>query len=63
MRLIETIGTLDNIDQISILGIVDANGQCIAVRVIDLNDGQPMSWGMTDRQRQQFSRIVEAIAT
>ena len=58
LQLITSRGKLDGIQPITIHGIVE-DGHCISVRVDDGLDGQPISWGMTDRQITAFKNIIE----
>ena len=41
-----------------VIGIVDPDGQCIAVRVEDAN-GASFSWGMSDAALASFRRNIE----
>ena len=60
MRYAETRGTLDGVQPIRIAGIVDASGTVIACRVHDGGDDKPFSWALTERQRAQFTDILQA---
>ena len=61
MRLVTTQGTLDGIQRIRIHGVVDSQGRCQAVKVIDLSDMEPISWGMSKNALADCIRIVEAV--
>ena len=60
MRMVTSQGTLDGMQRIQIQGIVDSLGRCQAVKVIDLSDGEPISWGMSEKAQEDCRRIVEA---
>ena len=61
LRLVETQGTLDNIQAVKVQGIVTRAGECISVKIYDAADGQPISWGMNQSTIEGFARIIEAI--
>ena len=61
MRMVTTKGTLDGIDNIQVMGIVNGEGDCVAIKVV-YSDGSPISWAMSDKQVAQFAQILEAVA-
>lgn len=61
MDVVLTRGTLDGIQPIEIIGILDRDGRCLALRVIDLWNGNPISWAMLPSTIAGFERIVEAL--
>lgn len=60
MNSITTSGTLDGFQPVTLHGIVNETGECVAVRVIDGFDGKPISWAMSEKMLSGFRRIIEA---
>ena len=61
MRYKETKGEWGCGFPVKVCGIMDANEKCVAVKVIDLTASQVISWTFNDKQRAQFSRILESV--